>query len=74
TITPDGTLRGVGDLAGLAELAFTLSGIMFDQGARRIPNSLQSLLVFLENSRQDPASGLFNSVQSLSSPASNSSQ
>ena len=74
TITPDGTLRGIGDLAGLAELAFTLSGVMFDQGARRIPNSLQSLLVFLENSRQDPASGLFNSVQSLSSPASNSSQ
>ncbi len=86
SISPAGTLRGIGDLVGLAELALSLTAIIFDQGARRIPNSLQSLLVFLENSRQDLASGTassiqtteggteFNSVQSLSSPAANSSQ
>lgn len=86
SISPAGTLRGIGSLVGLAELALALTAIIFDQGARRIPNSLQSLLVFLENSRQDLASGTtsssqttelgteFNSVQSLSSPASNSSQ
>ena len=74
TITPDGTLRGIGDLAGLAQLAFTLTGIMFDQSARRIPNSLQSLLVFLENSRQNLATGDVNSVQTLVAGTINSSQ
>ncbi len=84
TITPDGTLRGVGDLAGLAELAFTLAGIMFDQGARRIPNSLQSFIVFLDNSRQDLATGTdnatqtidgaFNSIQTIEAGVTNSSQ
>jgi len=84
TISADGTLRGVGDLAGLAELAFTLSGIMFDQGARRIPNSLQSFIVFLDNSRQDLATGTdnatqiidgaFNSIQTIEAGVTNSSQ
>ncbi len=74
TLTADGTLIARGELQGIAQLAFTLTGIMFDQGARRIPNSLQSLLVFLENSRQDIAEGTDSSVQSLSSPSTNSSQ
>jgi hypothetical protein len=53
---------------------FTLSGIIFDQSARRIPNSLQSFLVFLQNSRQDLSAGEFNSIQSITAGRINSSQ
>ena len=74
TITADGTLRAVGELQGLAELALTLAGILFDQSAKRIPNSLQSLLVFLQNSRQDLSAGELNSDQSIIAGRLNSDQ
>lgn len=74
TLSADGTLRAIGDLAGLAELAFTLAGTMFDQSARRIPNSFQSFLLFLENTRQNLAAGTDNSGQGVEAGEINSSQ
>ena len=74
TITADGTLRAVGELQGLAQLALTLAGTIFDQSARRIPNSLQALLVFLQNSRQDLSAGELNSDQSIIAGRLNSEQ
>ena len=74
TITADGTLRAVGELQGLAQLALTLAGTIFDQTARRIPNSLQAFLVFLQNSRQDLSAGELNSDQSIIAGRLNSEQ
>ena len=74
TLSADGTLRAIGDLAGLATLAFTLAGTMFDQSARRIPNSFQSFLLFLENTRQNIAAGTDNSGQGVEAGEINSSQ
>ena len=74
TLTADGTLRAIGELQGLAQLALTLAGIIVDQTARRIPNSLQALLVFLQNSRQDLSAGELNSDQSLIAGRLNSDQ
>lgn len=74
TLSADGTLRAIGDLAGLAELAFTLAGTIFDQSARRIPNSFQSFLLFLENTRQNLAAGTDNSGQGVEAGEINSSQ
>lgn len=74
TLDADGTLRAVGELQGLAELAFTLAGSMFDQSARRIPNSIQTFLAFLQNTRQDLSAGELNSDQSLTAGRINSEQ
>lgn len=74
TLSADGTLRAIGDLAGLATLAFTLAGIMFDQSARRIPNSFQSFMLFLQNSRQNLAEGTDNTSQGIEAGEINSSQ
>ncbi len=74
TLAADGTLRAIGELNGLAQLAFTLAGTMIDQSARRIPNSIQTFLVFLQNSRQDLSAGELNSDQAITSGRTNSSQ
>lgn len=47
TMSPTGTLTSIGPIDGLAELAIALAGTLFDNSARRIPNSVQSLLSLL---------------------------
>ena len=74
TLSADGTLRAIGELTGLSQLALTLAGTIIDQSARRIPNSLQAFLVFLQNTRQDLSAGELNSDQSITAGRINSEQ
>ena len=63
TITSSADLLARGGLLATALLSFTVNALLFDSSARRIPNSVQDLLV-----------SLFNSFQALQVQGPNSTQ